>query len=86
MIDLSALTKDYYSKSEIEKEHLKRIIYADLIQITIEEELDYFQLKEVVERFNNKMIQSEDYEMADIINSVFKQVEINYYRIKQDGL
>ena len=55
--------------------------------------LDYFQLKEIVERFNSKVIQSEDYEMADIINSVFKQVEINYYGIyfrigfaKYDGI
>jgi len=82
MIDLSALTKDYYSKSELEKEHIKSIIYADLIQITIEEGLDYFQLKRIVENFNNKVIQNEDYEIADIINSVFKQVEINYYGIR----
>ena len=82
MVDLSALTKDYYSKSDIEKENIKKIIYADLIQITIEEGFDYFQLKEVVENFNNKVIQNEDYEIADIINSVFKQVEINYYGIR----
>jgi hypothetical protein len=86
MIDLRALTKDYYSKSEMEKEHIKGIIYADLIQITIVEELDYFQLKDVVENFNGKMIEIEDYEIVDIINSVFKQVEINYFDIKQDGL
>jgi hypothetical protein len=82
MIDLSALTKDYYSKSELEKEHIKSVIYADMIQITIEEQLDYIHLKNVVETFNKKMIENEDYEMVDIISSVFKQVEINYYGIR----
>ena len=82
MLDLSLFTKDYYSKSEIEKEHIKSVIYADMIQITIEEQLDYIHLKNVVETFNKKMIENEDYEIVDIISSVFKQVEINYYGIR----
>jgi hypothetical protein len=83
MIDLSELTKDYYSKSEVEKEHIKSLIYADLIQITIEEELNYLQLKRIVDNFNKKVIEQEEYEIADIINIVFKELEINYYGIKE---
>ncbi len=83
MIDLSELTKDYYSKSEVEKEHIKSLIYADLIQITIDEELSYLQLKRIVDNFNKKVIEQEEYEIADIINIVFKEIEINYYRIKE---
>jgi len=86
MIDLSELTKDYYSKSEVEKEHIKSLIYADLIQITIEEELNYLQLKRIVDNFNKKVIEQEEYEIADIINIVFKELEINYYGIKENGL
>ena len=83
MIDLSELTKDYYSKSEVEKEHIKSLIYADLIQITIDEELNYLQLKRIVDNFNKKVIEQEEYEIADIINIVFKELEINYYGIKE---
>jgi len=83
MIDLSELTKDYYSKSEVEKEHIKSLIYADLIQITIDEELNYLQLKRIVDNFNKKVIEQEEYEIADIINIVFKEIEINYYGIKE---
>jgi hypothetical protein len=81
MIDLTALTKDYYSKSEIEKEKIKKIIYNDLIQITIEEGFNYYQLREIVENFNKKVIETEDYEMADIMNSVFDEVGINHFRV-----
>jgi hypothetical protein len=81
MVDLVLLTKDYYSKSEMEKEHIKSLIYADMIQLTILEELNYIQLKEVIQVLKEKMIKSEDYEIADILQNVFREVEINYYKI-----
>jgi len=81
MIDLAALTKDYYSKSDIEKERIKKVIYNDLIQITIEEGFNYYQLREIVENFNKRVIDDEDYEMADIMTSVFDEVGINHFRV-----
>jgi hypothetical protein len=86
MVDLVLLTKDYYSKSEMEKEHIKSLIYADMIQLTILEELNYIQLKDVIEVLKKNMIKSEDYEIADILQNVFREVEINYYKINQNGL
>jgi hypothetical protein len=86
MVDLLLLTKDYYSKSEMEKEHIKSLIYADMIQLTILEELNYIQLKDVIEVLKKNMIKSEDYEIADILQNVFREVEINYYKINQNGL
>jgi len=81
MIDLAALTKDYYSKSDIEKEGIRKVIYNDLIQITIEEGFNYYQLREIVENFNKRVIDDEDYEMADIMTSVFDEVGINHFRV-----
>jgi hypothetical protein len=81
MVDLLLLTKDYYSKSEMEKEHIKSLIYADMIQLTILEDLNYIQLKDVIDVLKEKMIKSEDYEIADILQNVFREVEINYYKI-----
>ena len=81
MVDLLLLTKDYYSKSEMEKEHIKSLIYADMIQLTILEDLNYTQLKDVIDVLKEKMIKSEDYEIADILQNVFREVEINYYKI-----
>jgi hypothetical protein len=81
MVDLLLLTKDYYSKSEMEKEHIKSLIYADMIQLTILEDLNYTQLKDVIGVLKEKMIKSEDYEIADILQNVFREVEINYYKI-----
>ena len=81
MVDLLLLTKDYYSKSEMEKEHIKSLIYADMIQLTILEDLNYTQLKDVIDVLKETMIKSEDYEIADILQNVFREVEINYYKI-----
>ena len=81
MVDLLLLTKDYYSKSEMEKEHIKSLIYADMIQLTILEDLNYTQLKDVIDVLKEKMIKIEDYEIADILQNVFREVEINYYKI-----
>lgn len=82
MEDLLKLTKNYYSKSVEEKESIKFLIYKDLLQIAEEEELNYIQLENFVNIFVSRMIDNEDYEIADLITSVFKDIKINYYGIK----
>jgi hypothetical protein len=82
MVELIELTKDYYSKTDEEKQVIKKLIYDDMVFIADETDLGYFDLKFNLEKFINTMIENEDYEVADLLRIVFKEVEINYYRIK----
>jgi hypothetical protein len=82
MVELIELTKDYYSKTDEEKEVIKKLIYDDMVFIADETDLGYFDLKFNLEKFINTMVENEDYEVADLLRIVFKEVEINYYRIK----
>ena len=82
MVELIELTKDYYSKTDEEKEVIKKLIYDDMVFIADESDLGYFDLKFNLEKFINLMVENEDYEVADLLRIVFKEVEINYYRIK----
>ena len=82
MVELIELTKDYYSKTDEEKEVIKKLIYDDMVFIADESDLGYFDLKFNLEKFINLMVENEDSEVADLLRIVFKEVEINYYRIK----
>jgi len=82
MVELIELTKDYYSKTDEEKLVIKKLIYDDMIFIADENDLGYLDLKFNLEKFIDVMIKNEDYEVADLLNIVFKEVEINYYGIK----
>jgi hypothetical protein len=82
MVELIELTKDYYSKTDEEKEVIKKLIYDDMIIIADNNDLGYMDLKFNLEKFIKTMIDNEDYEVADLLNIVFKEVEINYYKIK----
>ena len=82
MVELIELTKDYYSKTDEEKLVIKKLIYDDMVFIADETDMGYFDLKFNLEKFINTMIENEDYEVADLLRIVFKEVEINYYRIK----
>ena len=82
MVELIELTKDYYSKTDEEKLVIKKLIYDDMIFIADENDLGYLDLKFNLEKFVNIMVENEDYEVADLLRIVFKEVEINYYRIK----
>lgn len=82
MVELIELTKDYYSKTDEEKLVIKKLIYDDMIFIADENDLGYLDLKFNLEKFIDVMIKNEDYEVADLLNIVFKEVEINYYKIK----
>jgi hypothetical protein len=82
MVELIELTKDYYSKTDEEKLVIKKLIYDDMIFIADENDLGYMDLKFNLEKFIDVMIKNEDYEVADLLNIVFKEVEINYYKIK----
>ena len=82
MVELIELTKDYYSKTDEEKEVIKKLIYDDMIFIADDADMGYFDFKFNVEKFVNLMVENEDYEVADLLRIVFKEVEINYYRIK----
>jgi hypothetical protein len=81
MVELIELTKDYYSKTDEEKLVIKKLIYDDMVFIADETDMGYFDLKFNLEKFINTMIENEDYEVADLLRIVFKEVEINYYRI-----
>jgi len=82
MVELIELTKDYYSKTDEEKLVIKKLIYDDMIFIADENDLGYLDLKFNLEKFIDVMIKNEDYEVADLLSIVFKEVEINYYKIK----
>jgi hypothetical protein len=82
MVELIELTKDYYSKTDEEKLVIKKLIYDDMIFIADENDLGYMDLKFNLEKFIDVMIKNEDYEVADLLSIVFKEVEINYYKIK----
>lgn len=82
MVELIELTKDYYSKTDEEKLVIKKLIYDDMIFIADNNDLGYMDLKFNLEKFIKTMIDNEDYEVADLLNIVFKEVEINYYKIK----
>jgi hypothetical protein len=82
MVELIELTKDYYSKTDEEKQVIKKLIYDDMIIIADNNDLGYMDLKFNLEKFIKTMIDNEDYEVADLLNIVFKEVEINYYKIK----
>jgi hypothetical protein len=82
MVELIELTKDYYSKTDEEKLVIKKLIYDDMIFIADENDLGYLDLKFNLEKFIQTMIKNEDYEVADLLSIVFKEVEINYYKIK----
>jgi hypothetical protein len=82
MVELIELTKDYYSKTDEEKQVIKKLIYDDMIIIADENDLGYFDFKFNLEKFIETMIDNEDYEVADLLSIVFKEVEINYYKIK----
>ena len=82
MVELIELTKDYYSKTDEEKLVIKKLIYDDMIFIADENDMGYLDLKFNLEKFIDVMIKNEDYEVADLLNIVFKEVEINYYKIK----
>jgi hypothetical protein len=82
MVELVELTKDYYSKTDEEKLVIKQMIYDDMIFIADENDLGYLDLKFNLEKFIDVMIKNEDYEVADLLNIVFKEVKINYYKIK----
>jgi hypothetical protein len=82
MVELIELTKNYYSKTDEEKQVIKKLIYDDMIIIADENDLGYFDFKFNLEKFIETMIDNEDYEVADLLSIVFKEVEINYYKIK----
>ena len=82
MVELIELTKDYYSKTDEEKEVIKKLIYDDMVFIADEADMGYFDLKINLEKFIHMMVENEDYEVADLLRIVFKEVEINYYKIK----
>lgn len=82
MVELIELTKDYYSKTDEEKLVIKKLIYDDMIFIADENDMGYLDLKFNLEKFIDVMIKNEDYEVADLLNIVFKEVKINYYKIK----
>lgn len=82
MVELIELTKDYYSKTDEEKSVIKKLIYDDMVFIADQNDMGYLDLKFNLEKFIDIMIQNEDYEVADLLNIVFKEVEINYYKIK----
>lgn len=82
MVELIELTKNYYSKTEEEKQVIKKLIYDDMIFMADENDLGYFDFKFNLEKFIETMIDNEDYEVADLLSIVFKEVEINYYGIK----
>ena len=82
MVELIELTKDYYSKTDEEKQVIKKLIYDDMIIIADENDLGYLDFKFNLEKFIETMIDNEDYEVADLLSIVFKEVEINYYKIK----
>jgi hypothetical protein len=82
MVELIELTKNYYSKTDEEKQVIKKLIYDDMIIIADENDLGYLDFKFNLEKFIETMIDNEDYEVADLLSIVFKEVEINYYKIK----
>ena len=82
MVELIELTKDYYSKTDEEKQVIKKLIYDDMVFIANDTDMGYFDFKAHLDRFVNTMIENEDYEVADLLRIVFKEVEINYYKIK----
>ena len=82
MVELIELTKDYYSKTDKEKEVIKKLIYDDMVFIADENDLGYLDLKFNLEKFIDNMIKNEDYEVADLLKIVFNEVKINYYKIK----
>ena len=82
MVELIELTKDYYSKTDKEKEVIKKLIYDDMVFIADENDLGYLDLKFNLEKFINTMVENEDYEVADLLKIVFNEVKINYYKIK----
>jgi hypothetical protein len=82
MVELIELTKDYYSKTDEEKSVIRKMIYDDMVFIADEADMGYFDLKINLEKFIHMMVENEDYEVADLLRIVFKEVEINYYKIK----
>ena len=82
MVELIELTKDYYSKTDEEKEVIKKLIYDDMVFIADDADMGYLDFKFNLEKFVNLMVENEDYEVADLLRIVFKEVEINYYKIK----
>lgn len=82
MEDLLKITKNYYQKTESEKQVVKNRIYADLLQIVQDENLGYIDFMSLTDNYVKAMIQREDYEIADLVNTLSKDLIKNYYGIK----
>jgi hypothetical protein len=82
MEDLLKITKNYYQKTESEKQVIKQMIYDDMIELCDTQDLGYVDFIMIISKFADKMIEDEKYEIADLLKIVSNEVEKKYYKVK----